>query len=141
MQKIILVLGIMFLLSCKKNSEPDNGISINYSGNYKGNINIAVNGTATPGLTDYTITVDEAGNGFAILSNNVFNASTGTIAQTTLTLNKNFIAVSPTSNKVQYGTAVFTATSMTINFHEDEVETATNNVLNTKVWTGVLVKQ
>lgn len=141
MRKLIFILGILFLLSCKKNSDPDNGTIVNYSGNYKGNISIAVNGSAAPGLSDYTIGVDELGNGYTTLSNNVFNASTGTFAQATLTLNKNFIAVSPTTNKVQYGTAVFSATSMTINFHEDEVETATNNVLNTKVWTGVLAKQ
>jgi hypothetical protein len=140
MKKLVAIISLFVLISCSKDSGTQPSPAFDYSGNYKGNINVTVNGSPSTALTGYTIGVTQTGS-LMTLSNNVFSASTGSFSNGTLTLTKAFVAVSPTSNLSQYGAAVFSATTMTIDFREDEIRTSDNAVLNTKVYSGVLTKQ
>jgi hypothetical protein len=70
-----------------------------------------------------------------------FAANTGKVNGTTFTLDKKIIASSPTYNTEQTGTAVFSGTNAVISFKEQEIDNSTSAVLNTKTWTGTLIKQ
>jgi hypothetical protein len=132
------VLPLMF--GCDKNDNNGNP-TVNYSGSYKGTITVQTNGTTSSTLADYTITFTEQGGGVMTLTNSVFAASTGKIAGNTFTLDKKIIASAPTYNTEQTGTAVFSGTSVAIQFKEQEIDNSTSGVLNTKTWVGTLIKQ
>lgn len=136
---ILAAFVLPFLVSCDKDPAP--ATPVNYSGTYKGNIAIQTNGTATGTLTDHSMTFTEQGGGIMLVSNSVFSANSGLVSGNTFTLTKKIIASSPTSNTEQTGTAVFSGTSALVNFKEQEIDTNTGAVLNTKTWSGTLIKQ
>ena len=131
---------MLVFTSCKKDPGGGSGAA-NYSGNYKGNITVKVNGTVTQTLSDHTISVDQDAGGITTLTNNVVSANTGIVEGNKFTLTKKIIASSPTYNTEEYGTIVFAGTTATIDMHQDQVDLNNGAVLNTKVWTGVLNKQ
>ena len=142
MKKMIAVLALAapLLFSCEKDDK-GGGAAVNYSGTYKGTISIQTNGTASGTLSDYSITFTETGGGNMQLTNSVFAAFQGKVAGNVFTLNKKIIASAPSFNTEQTGTAVFTSTSTVISFKEQEIDNSNGAVLNTKTWTGTLIKQ
>jgi hypothetical protein len=60
-----------FLVSCNKDDN-GGGTAVNYSGTYKGTINIQTNGTASGTLTDHSMTFTEQGGGIMTITNSVF---------------------------------------------------------------------
>jgi hypothetical protein len=142
MKRLLIVAAFVLpiLISCNKDDN-GGGTPVNYSGTYKGTINIQTNGTASGTLTDHSMTFTEQGGGVMTFTNSVFAANTGKVSGTTFTLDKKIIASSPTYNTEQTGTAVFSGTNVVISFKEQEIDNSTSAVLNTKTWTGTLVKQ
>ena len=136
---ILAAFVLPFLVSCDKDPAPV--APVNYSGTYKGNIAIQVNGTSSGTLSDHSMTFTEQGGGSMIVTNSVFAANSGTVSGNTFTLTKKVIASAPTYNTEQTGTAVFSGTSAVISFKEQEIDSNTGAVLNTKTWSGTLIKQ
>jgi hypothetical protein len=142
MQKLLILSVVIFsLLSCSKSSDGGgSSTGPDYSGNYKGTITVTTNGAVTQTLSDYTIGVVHIANTMT-LSNNVHTASNGIVTNGVLTLDKKFVALTPSTNLENYGAASFSSTAMIISFKQDERDFNTNAVLNTKTWTGTLTKQ
>lgn len=136
---ILAAFVLPLLLSCDK--DPGGGTPVNYSGTYKGTITVQTNGTTTSTLTDYSMTFTELGGGNMTVTNSVFAASNGKVAGATFTLNKNIIASAPTYNTEQTGTAVFSGANAVIQFKEQEIDNNNGAVLNTRTWSGTLIKQ
>lgn len=141
MKKFLLVAAFVLpFLACEDSPSGGTG-AVNYSGNYKGEIRVHTNGTLTSTLADYTIEMVHGAGDLVTLNNNVFSANTGKITGTTLVLNKKAIPTSPNVSAEQTGTATFSGSNMSIQFKEEEIDLSAGTVLNTKTWTGTLVKQ
>ncbi|HEX6914746.1 MAG TPA: hypothetical protein VF145_05870 [Chitinophagaceae bacterium] len=137
---ILLACAVLVLSACKKEKTP--APAVNYSGTYKGEVKMFENGVLSSTTADYSMQfTHDPETRVAIITNNVFAANTGSIEGITFTLVKKVIASSPTYNTEQTGTAAFTATNVTINFREQQVDLSNGAVLNTKTWTGTLTKQ
>ena len=141
MKRSLIIAALILPVFFACNKDDNGGTPVNYSGTYKGTINIQTNGTASGTLADHSITFTEVGGGTMTVTNSVFAANTGKVAGNTFTLDKKIIASAPTYNTEQTGTAVFSGTNAIISFKEQEVNNSTGAVLNTKTWTGTLIKQ
>lgn len=141
MRKILLVAAFVWPFLACEDSPSGGTTAVTYSGSYKGEIRVHTNGVLTSTLPDYTIGIVHGSGGLTTVNNNVFNANTGKITGTTLVLNKYSVPTSPNVTTEQTGTATFSGSNMTIQFKEEEVDVSAGTVLNTKTWTGTLVKQ
>lgn len=139
-----IVLMCVFASACSKNDSGSTGAvdNTNYSGTYKGVLTEYTNNVVTRTINDTSIVlVHNPSTTLVTLPNNVSGANTGKIVNGVLTLNKKVNPTSITANTEEYGAAIMTNISMSMDFFVDQVDVNSGSLVSRKKYSGNLMKQ
>lgn len=108
----IMLFG-MFLSSCKKSGASN----MDYSGSYKGNINLYINGTLFTTLNSHTIVLTSTStSGQVTLNNNVIQSTSASISGDTLTIPNTVVSSITNFKTIEYGNGTFSGNTLAIEF-------------------------
>lgn len=136
------MLASCLIISCSKSSSDNNSSTNNgISGNYRGDINVFINGYSHSTNNGKVITFTASSSDKVIITNNVMQSTIGTLSGNTLTITKAIVNSTSTFNTVEYGSATFNGNNVTIDFHQEMVNPSNGSIIGSGDWKGTLTKQ
>jgi hypothetical protein len=148
-----LICFSLMILSCKKtdnNSADPAPMSTIYAGSYRGDITTSSNYTLygrkhlslVVTLNDQVINVSNGSNrSNLVLNTSMIQSGSAVLSGNILTIARHTVNETSTTYSVEYGTGTFTNNTVTIDFHQDQLNRSDNQVIGSEAWTGTLTKQ
>ena len=133
----ILFFAVVGLGSCNPDS-PD-ALQPSYVGTYTGTCSVYINGAFHSTQTKTISLSSSSTSGHYLMATNIFQSTSCDISGTTLNIPNTTVGSTAFFDVVEYGTGSFSGNNLTIEFHQDQINSG--SVIATGEWVGTLVKQ
>ena len=142
MKNRVKYLAILFFASVGLGScNPDSPETLqpSYVGTYTGTCSVYINGAFHSTQTKTISLSSSSTSGHYLMATNIFQSTSCDISGTTLNIPNATVASTSFFDVVEYGTGSFSGNNLTIEFHQDQINSG--SVIATGEWVGTLVKQ
>ena len=133
----ILFFAVVGLGSC--NPDSPETLQPSYVGTYTGTCSVYINGAFHSTQTKTISLSSSSTAGHYLMATNIFQSTSCDISGTALNIPNDTVGSTSFFDVVEYGTGSFSGNNLTIEFHQDQINSG--SVIATGEWVGTLVKQ
>jgi hypothetical protein len=134
-----LILSVL-IVACSGSDSSDE-TNLDYLGTYKGDIEAYINGAYHSTVFNHSMSFVAIGSSNEVMiDGSLVITNTCTIVDESLTIPETIAVSTKQFYALEYGNGTFDGNQLQIEMHQDQISQSTNEILNSAIWTGILVK-